>query len=156
MKIDLRQIMIPLDQYPSITEEGSLDKAINIMTEEFKKRDKSWHNYEALLTTDSSGEVTGILTLRSALKATRDFKYPSLRRRLINLLFNNPFPTNNLQIKTLIQPLKSRLVNISDEFDDVISLVLKHNFNIVLVSSNKRIVGVIRTLDLFWYIDDVI
>ncbi|HBW36853.1 CBS domain-containing protein [Desulfosporosinus sp. BICA1-9] len=156
MKIDLRQIMIPLDQYPSISEEGSLDNAINLLTEEFKKRDNIWHNYEALLTTSSSGEITGMLTLRSALTASREFKYPSLRHRLINLLFNKPVPTSNLQVKNFIHPLKSRLVNISDELDEVILLILKHNYNSVLVSNNQRIVGVIRTIDLFWYIDDVL
>ena len=156
MKINLRQIMIPLDQYPCISEDCSLDKAINLLTEEFNKRDNSWHNYEALLTTGSSGEITGMLTLRSALIATREFKYPSLRLRLSNLLFNEPFPTSNLQVKNFLHPLKSRLVKITDELDEVILLVLKHNFNSVLVSNNQRIVGVIRTIDLFWYIGDVL
>ena len=156
MKINLRQIMIPLDQYPSISENGSLDNAINILTAEFKKRDNKWHNYEAIFTTGSSGEITGILTLRSALIATRKFRYPSLRLRLLNLLFNEPLPTSNLEVKNFMHPLKSRLVNISDELDEVISLVLKHSFNSVLVSNNQKIVGVIRTIDLFWYIDDVL
>jgi len=156
MKINLRQVMVPLDYYPIISEDTSLDNAINVLTEEFKKRDNSWNNYEAVLISSSCGEITGMLTLHSALKATRDFNYPSLRNRISNLLFNQPFPTSNLQVKTFSQPLKNRLVNISDELDDVISVVLEHNFNTVLVSSNNRIVGAIRTIDLFWYIDDVL
>lgn len=156
MNISLEQLMVPLEQYPSISEEESLDHAINILIEEFKKRDNSWHNYEALLTKDSSGEITGMLTLRSALIATREFKHPSLKLRLMNILFNKPLPTSNLKVKDFLHPFKSQLVSISDKPDEVISFVLNHNFNSVLVSNNKKIVGVIRIIDLFWYIENVL
>lgn len=156
MKISLSQIMIPLEQYPSVSEDVSLSEGITILTKEFVNRDNSWHNYEALLTTGSSGEITGILTLRSALRAIRESRYPSLLLRAKHFLFNKPFPSRNFQVKNFIHPLKSRIVNISDELEEVISFVLNHNINIVLVSDHGRIVGVIRTIDLFWYIGDML
>jgi len=156
MRINLSQIMITFAHYPIISEDVSLDKAINILTKEFEKRDNSWHNYEALITTGSSGEITGMLTLRSALIAIRELRYPSLSLRFRKLLFNKPVPRSKLQVKSFIHPLKNRSVNISDELDEVISLVLRHNINSVLVSDNGRIVGVIRTIDLFWYIEDML
>lgn len=156
MKNDLNQIMIPIDQYPSISEDVSLDKAIAIMATEFKQRDNSWHNYEAVLTTDSSGEISGMLTLRSALIAIRELRYPSLRQKIKNILFSKPVPTNTLRVKNFTEPFKSRSVKISDQLDEVISLILNHNLNSVLVSNNGRIVGVIRTIDLFWYIGEML
>lgn len=156
MKISLSQIMIPLDQYPSISEDVSLDEGIHILTKEFEKRDNSWHNYEAVLTTGSSGEITGMLTLRSALIAIRELRYPSLLLRFRNFFLNKPVPKSNLPIKNFIHPLKSRLVNISDELEEVISFVLNNNINLVLVSDKGKIVGIIRTIDLFWYIGDML
>ncbi|SDG11721.1 CBS domain-containing protein [Desulfosporosinus hippei] len=156
MKTTLSQIMIPLDHYPMVSEEESLENTLNILTEEFKTRDHRWHNYEAVLTTNSKGEVTGMLTLRSALRVTRKIIFPSLFHRLMVLSKHEPTNWSTPKVKQFSNPLKSRLIDISVEVDDAISYVLKHNLNSLLVSNNQKIVGVIRTIDLFWYIEDVL
>ncbi|AET70160.1 CBS domain-containing protein [Desulfosporosinus orientis DSM 765] len=156
MKITLGQIMVPLDEYPIVSEEESLEKAIELLTEEFKQRDNRWHNFEAVLTTNSEGEITGMLTLRFALDAVRELKFPSLRHRLAELFAEEPVKRSPLQVKDILHPLKSRLIDISVELDEAIAFLLKHNLNSILVAKNQQIVGVVRTMDLFWYIGDVL
>lgn len=156
MKTTLSQIMIPLDHYPMVSEEESLENTLNILSEEFKLRDHRWHNYEAILTTNSHGEVTGMLTLRSALIITRKIKFPNLFHRLLDLSKSQTTNLSTLKVKQFINPSKNRLIDISAEVDEAISFVLKHNLNSLLVSNNQMIVGVIRTIDLFWYIEDVL
>lgn len=156
MKITLGQIMVPLDQYPIVSEEEPLEKAIELLTEEFKHRDNRWHNYEAILTANSKGEINGILTLSSALEAVREQKFPSLRHRLAELFAEETVKRSSLQVKDIIHPLKNRLIDISVGLDEAIAFLLKHNLNSILVAENQQIVGVVRTIDLFWYVGDVL
>lgn len=156
MKITLGQIMVPLDKYPLVSEEESLEKAIELLSEEFKQRDNRWHNYEALLTFNSEGRITGILTLSSALNALRELKFPGLRHRLAELLGDEPGRRHSLQVKDVIHPLKNRVIDITAELDEAVAFLAKHNLNSVLVAKNLEIVGVLRTIDLFWYIGDVL
>lgn len=155
MKNNLREIMIPFDQYPIISEDVLFEEAVNLLAEVFIARDSSWHNYGAVFTINSSAEVTGILTFRKALKVMEYLNYSNNRNNLLRAWITK-FKLGNLKVKNFTRPLKKCQVNIDTNLEEAITFALQRNLNSLVITRDHKVVGVIRLIDLFWYIENVL
>jgi len=155
MKITAGQLMIPIEQYPKVSQEVSLQQAIDILMGTFKTKDKSWQGYEVLFITDEPGNILGLITLRSALLAAKKLNCQKIFG-LFRRFSKKGFPHKNIEVGNFMESLKERRVDVKEAEEGIIKLFLTKNFNSVLVSEQGRIIGVIRIIDLLWSIENLI
>ncbi len=65
----VKDLMIPLESYPSVTEDATLLEAILAFEEALRQRDRSRQPFRAVLVVDGQGEIIGKIGQLSFLKA---------------------------------------------------------------------------------------
>lgn len=153
----VRDYMVPLDEYPVIHEDTTVAGAVAMMRDYFHQKDGTWYGFQSMLVVNRREELVGILTLRGLLKA---FK---IRAVLDHLLKGDPMglfflprfhASHEITVKDIMRPL--RLITVqagSDIFEAIITMV-KWNINSLPVMSGRELVGIVRTIDLFWVVGE--
>ncbi|SFG01725.1 CBS domain-containing protein [Desulfotomaculum arcticum] len=153
----VRDYMVPVKEYPVIYEDYTAAEAFSIMRESFHQKDGTWYGFQSLLVINDREELVGILTLRSLLKA---FKIQAMLDHLLKGdpmgLFFMPRFHNSLQIvtKDIMRPLS--LITVQEDcviFEAIVTMV-KWKINSLPVMSGKELVGIVRTIDLFWSVGE--
>lgn len=147
--------MVTPGQYPVIDSEESIYQAVEKIVNKFVEVDPSWKGYEALLVADKSGKIVGFLTLRCILKALRA-DGDGGRNKLWHSILNFRRGTAGFKVKDLMRSFKSNFVCPGDDLEKAVRIILEKNINSVPVMENDTIVGIIRSFDIFWLIEDLI
>ena len=153
----VRDFMVPLQEYPVIYESFTVAEAFNIMKESFHQKDGTWYGFQSLLVVNDGEELVGILTLKSLLKA---FKIQAMLEHFLNgdpmgLVFMPRFQ-NSYQIVTrnIMRPLNLITIEADSNIFEAIVTMVKWKINSLPVMSGTELVGIVRTIDLFWCVGE--
>lgn len=152
---NISQVMVPIEEFPVILEDEYIYKAAEVMVSTYSEKDSTWRGYESLHVVDRNKTSVGLLTLRSILKAVNNGKSPG-RARKKHYLSAIGAASPPVLVKDIMRNLNKDYVEINDRVDSVIRVIVQKNLNYVPVRSGKDLVGMIRAIDLFWFIGDIL
>lgn len=153
----VRDIMVPISEYPVICETAPVAGALRVISDFFHKKDGTWYGFQSVLVVNEKDKLVGIITLRSFLKA---FKIQSVLEHILTgdptaLFFLPRFhQSHEIQARDIMRPLNLITVQAdSNIFSAMVSMV-EGNVNSLPVLSGTELVGVVRTIDLFWAVGE--
>ncbi|SFG70299.1 CBS domain-containing protein [Desulfotomaculum arcticum] len=147
-------VMVPAGDYPVVHENESINRAADILVSSFRNKDGTWRGYESLLVKNDYNEIVGLFTLRSLLKALGLNDQDSINS--LTGLFLIKSKNVSLQVRNFMRSLDNRIINIADDLNQVVDVIINNQVNSVVVVDCDKIVGVIRAIDLLWFVDEMI
>ncbi|MBM7856153.1 CBS domain-containing protein [Desulfohalotomaculum tongense] len=160
-KLLVRDVMIPIDDYLTVCEEDSIHTAIRTLrTSIFHNDSGSSYGHQTLLVLNNEGDFTGILTLHDLLKAVElkdHYNDPWLKSASWSWFFiNRIHQAEGVKVKEIMRPIFLVTVNAHQTIQDAVKKMFSQDENFIPVLENDVPVGIIRTIDLFWVIDELL
>lgn len=156
-----RDVMVPISDYSTVSEEDSVRQAIYTLRTSIN-RDKSgaFHGHKALLVLNNQGSPSGIITLLDLLKAVglRDhYNDPWIKSASWSWYYINQIhQSEGIKVKEIMRPIFLVTVNTDQSIQDVARTMFLQEENLIPVLENNVPVGVIRTIDIFWMLGNLI
>ena len=180
-KITAEDLMVPLEEYATVSEEANLKDAVDALEKAQKELDRKRYKYlhRAVLVLDNNNEVVGKITQLDILRGLEP-NYKNIvdtTRRISSSGFSSRFlismmdmhslwahPIINICEKAADVKVKDFMVTLTEgEFIDKVAsleqamhiMVMGHHHSL-LVKGEGKIVGILRLTDLFSYVNDLI
>jgi CBS domain-containing protein len=159
----VKDLMIPLEDYPHIPYWFTLRQAMAIVREASIKFEGTFEP-RAVLVFDEKYQLMGMLTLRDIikgleprfLKETALIKVdPSLTILTKELFGPGMKEASQKAVSEVMSPIKAT-VNADDPIGKALFLMIKENVGMMPVMQEKKVAGMIRLSDLFKVISDVV
>ncbi len=159
-KLLVRDVMIPLNDYLTVYEDDSIYKAVRVFKISMHNDAGRCYGNHELLVIDNENNYTGILTLQDLLKAVElkeHYNDPWLRSASWSWFFIKRIrDAEGMKVKEFMRPIFSVTVSADDDIRNAVKTMFNSDENFVPVLENSVPVGVIRSVDLFWVIDDLL
>lgn len=177
----IQEVMIPLSDYATVSEEDNLAKAIKVL-KEARNDTKYEYKHRAVLVYNEDGHITGKLSICCILKALepkyRQFEHPDNNESLSlsRFGFNNDFLSSLLEnlslwdetleelvkkaskkkVKELMYtPSNGEYVNEDAPVAEAIHQFILGCHQSMLVVKEDKVVGVIRLVDIFTLVCEI-
>lgn len=151
------EIMMPIEDYNTISEEAAIYEAIRVLRESFHRDGRAWYGHRSVIALDSAGKPSGILTLRGILRAAglRELEHdPDLKAESWGWYYIQKLrEESRLCVRDVMQPLGLAAVRAGDDLTAVARLLLKHNVNSLPVRKKGQVIGIVRAMDIFMTMD---
>lgn len=147
-----REIMIPIEQFTTITEDATLHEGIQALRQSLHFEGRPWHGSRILVVLDQNGNLSGILTLRGILTAVGLYellKDPLFKSESWSWYFLQKLKEGSrMRVRDIMRPYKD------DDLLDVVRAFLKYSVNSLPVLDRGRLLGVVRIVDVFKVLSD--
>ncbi len=155
----VRDIMIAIDSYSTVRYDANLEEAVKVLHKSFYQDDNGiTYGHRSVLVIDKAGELTGILTIRSMLKAM-DKELPVLGSALGGLL-SELTPLHGMlariPVREAMIPVAKAAVKEDETTGHVIHELLKSEAGILPVLSAGKVVGILRAIDFLQSVGDIL
>ena len=166
----LREVMIPIEEYTTLTQESTVKEAIDKLRESFYAKVSTSRimetGHRSLLVVDDRGEIMGILAiidlLRAVMPAYLDAPKPSTADNIqySPLFWNNMFQREVLRlsgkkIKNVMSPAP-RTIDADANLMEAAYTMITHNKRRLTIIDSGKVIGIIREQDLFFEIDRIL
>ena len=174
----VKDIMVPLSEYATVSEEASLSEAVAALKKSQADFDQAKYRHRAILIYDKTNNIVGKVNFLSILRALEP-KYEEMLsdRGPLHMGFTRKFqramfesfklwqdPLSHLcskaaQIKVksfMVKPQESELIEPDAGLGEAIHLLVIGHHQSLLVAKDKRIVGIMRLTDAFQVVADSI
>lgn len=147
----VKDFMVSLSDYPSVSQDTTLEQAVNIMYRMSKEKGYRW-----LVVQDDNGNISGFLTLRNVMEAISNLA-PKASGWMGIFSYGSPGffywegvqSIKNTPVRKLIQPFVDVFVQETGSPATVAEIILKRRVTIVPVVNDKmKVVGIVRPVDL--------
>lgn len=160
--------MVPLDEYPTITDDASLLEAILAFEEAMRTRDRSRQPYRAILIQDKAGKIIGKIGQFAFLKALESkqnmlgdmgkLAVAGVSNEFINMMMENMQLFNDnifdlcrraahRNVKEVMHPI-SEQIDENAPLGEAIKNIITYQTLSILVTRNGKAVGLLRVSDL--------
>ena len=157
----VKELMVPMSEYPVVYNTDTLKDAIKVLKNYLGE--KKQHRAMIVLKREGTEEkLAGILTVRDILNAIKvktmckdddgDFTMSWSRFYHVGSLCNNGTPT----VADAIRPLVTEFIQSEQDVSDVIRILLIMKIDILPVFEVKKLVGIIRAIDILDYIGELL
>ncbi len=159
----VKDLMIPLEDYPHIPYWFTLRQAMAIVREAAIKFEGSFEP-RAVLVFDEKYQLMGILTLRDIIKglepkflqeSTLVKMDPSLTVMMGDLFGPKMKEESQKPVSEVMSPIKVT-INAQDPIAKALFLMIKENVGLMPVMQDNKVVGMIRLSDLFGEISKIV
>ncbi|MEW6275647.1 MAG: CBS domain-containing protein [Bacillota bacterium] len=151
------EIMVPLDDYNTISENATIYEAIRVLRESFHRDGRAWHGHRSVIAKNDAGEPTGILTLGSILRAAglRELYIddPYLKAVSWGWYYIKKLQEGGLRVRDIMQPIGLAVARANDTLTDIAKTMLRFNVNSLPVVKRGQVVGIVRSIDIFTAMD---
>jgi len=176
--ITVRELMVPLEAYATVSKEATLREAILALETAQMTIDPSRHKHRAILVLDDSGNVVSKITLKNILVALepnygkvegvevleRSGYSPDLIKDMLedNALWMEPLQficerAAGLKLSDFIQaPAENEYIDENATLGEATHQLIICPYLSLLVTSGDEVVGILRLSDLFSKICDII
>ncbi len=153
----VRDIMVPIEEYPVVYEDATIMEAAKTLRESFHQKDGTWYGFQSLMVLSRKEELVGIITLKSFLVALqmRDFLEHMLKGDPTGLFFT-PHLFGDFNVRKIMRPLNLITIQEDATVTEALVVIVKNNINSLPVLSGKKPVGMVRTIDLFWLVGELL
>lgn len=170
-EVNVEDLMIPLKQYSTISENAGLIDAINALEEAQKRVNRSMNQHRAMLVLNDLNNVVGKISQLDILKALQSdskdvnrlksiSKYGFSRQAIRTMIVEYDFwqslssrlnqKTTAMKVKNFMHsPTKGEFVDLKASLSEAIHQLLEGHHHSLLVVSNKKIIGILRLADIF-------
>ena len=168
---DLQDLMVPLSEYATVTEEATLFEAVAALEEAQQHFDRARYRHRAILVLDNANQVIGKLSQLDVLRALEPQYHEMLDRRHLWTygftaefmksmlkdyhLFDGPMQdicrkagAQNVK-KFMHWPAEEEIIAATASLDEAIHQMVLGQHQSLLVSRDERIVGILRLTDVF-------
>jgi CBS domain containing-hemolysin-like protein len=177
--IAVRDIMVPLENYATVSEDATLAEAVLALEQAQKDFDQNKYRHRAILVYGKRGKIVGKLSQPDILKALEP-KYEGVKdfrelddqfgidadhiRKLIDDLGLLKNPAQDIcrkaaecKVKSIMhEPSKGEYVEETATLNEAIVQLLMGHHQSLLVTRGKEIVGILRLTDVFAKVTDMI
>lgn len=152
----VKDLMIPISDYPSINHNATLEQAVNMMFRMSKAKGYRW-----ITVLNDKSNLVGFLTLRNVMESINNLA-PRAGGWLGVLNYSRPGlfywegiqAIKNTPVKKLIRPLIDVYVQETDHPSKAAEIILGRRVTIVPVVNDKGdLVGIIRLVDLLPFLN---
>lgn len=177
-KLEVRDLMIPLDEYACVLESDSLHEAVIALerAQETVSRTKSKHLHRAILVLDENRKVIGKISQMDVLKALEP-KYKEMGERISLAGFSPQFlrsmleknqlwtsPISDICSKAAWLKAKDFMYGITEgeyvkedaSLGEAIHMLIMGHHHSLLVRKEDNIVGILRLTDIFAEVTELI
>ena len=170
-KMIVKDLMVPLSDYPVVDENATIYEAVQALAEAQKRFDPSRYRHRAVLVADASGRIVGKLGQLDMLRALEP-KYNEMRSgaKVTRLGFSRKFLLSMLDRYELFsQPIEQMCLNVFEQkvtrymqrpgegeqieadasLDQAVHLLVVCQHPSLLVMEGERITGILRLTDVF-------
>jgi len=139
--------MVPIPEYSTVSENASVREAINVLKKSFYKDENGGIvGHRSILVTNKKGELVGIVTLRNILKAVlTKIDLPDHYLWIYSVSNSGA----NMPVKSIMRSAKLAFVDVEDSVYKAIDLLLTKKVNSLPVLEKGKLVGIVRTIDIF-------
>ncbi|MGQ9557746.1 MAG: CBS domain-containing protein [Desulfurispora sp.] len=148
-------IMVPVEDYITIYEDQSIWEAIKKMRQSFHEVSGALHGHRSMLVLDRAGNLTGIVTLKSLLRALglKDLVDDvHIRAESWGWYYTQG---GKMCIRDVMRPISLATVDVRDDIYRAAEILLRNNINSLPVLDGGRLAGIIRTMDIFMALDSM-
>lgn len=167
----VKDLMVPLAEYPTVFKEATLFEAVMALEKAQEAFDQSRYRHRAILIFDENNHIIGKISQLDALRALEprygeigDMKSlsragfsPQFLKSMLehNSLWEKPLDhvcqkAANLKVKTFMYtPVEGEYVEEDASLDQAIHQLVMGHHQSLLVTGEKKIVGVLRLTDVF-------
>lgn len=156
----VREIMVPVTAYPGVREDASVREVLDLLREGAAPEKGAWHGYQSVLVYDRRGTLVGLLTLRGLLKLVR-LRHLDRELRALGVSWGAYYwqrhrETRGLRVRDLMRPVRAVTVKADDTVLRAALVMLSRHFNSLPVVDDGRVVGMVRLLDVFWVLGELL
>ncbi|ACV63172.1 putative signal transduction protein with CBS domains [Desulfofarcimen acetoxidans DSM 771] len=159
-KVLAKEVMIPVSDYTIVKESGTVKDAINALKATFFLDEKGIaQGHRSLLVVNDHDELVGVMTVRSILQAlviaekdsgmSKDYLW-------VYLLGEIHKSAGDIPIKKVMRSKKVASVKVDDDLMIAVELMVRNGINSVPVLDDGKVVGVIRGIDVFNMIGELL
>lgn len=167
----VKDLMVPLEEYATVSEDATLYEAVLALEEAQKKFDQSKDKHRAILVLNKQGKVVGKLSQHDVIRGLEpryeqigDFRgssrmgfSPDFIRSLIKnyALWEKPLheicrKASEIKVKDIYYtPTKGEFVREDDTLNTAIHQLIVGHHQSLLVTRGKEVVGILRLSDVF-------
>ena len=176
--ITVRELMVPLEDYATVSETATLREAILALEKAQMTLDPSRHKHRAILVLDESGKVVSKITMKHILIALepnygkvegtgvleRSGYSPDLIRSMLenNALWTEPLQffsdrAAKLKVGDIIHaPSEDEYIDENATLGEAIHQMIVYPYLSLLVTSGDKVLGILRLSDVFTKVCDII
>lgn len=149
----VKDIMIPVEDYSSVSVNNTVKEAIAILKKSFCNLDTGeCHGHRSVLVFDNDNKLVGMMNFRALLLAIepRFLKYeggPSLFKE--GFFSERAKEEADKKVKDIMQPVQFITVNADDAILKAVHLMLKHKLGTLPVIHDGLVVGMVRINEVF-------
>ncbi|OAT80816.1 CBS domain-containing protein [Desulfotomaculum copahuensis] len=160
MSLLVKDVMVPVSDYSTVSGEATVREAISALRGSFHREGRAWHGHYSVLVLDREGRLAGLLTLRSLLRAV-GFKDLTddiwIKAESWGWYFMEKMQTGaGVRVRDIMRPLELATVNARQTLKQAAHLLLTHQVNSLPVLEDGKVTGILRTIDVFRAIDEII
>ncbi len=155
----VENIMVPVHDFPVVEEDDVVAEAVRVMRQFFHQRDGTWYGFQAALVLDRREHLVGVLTLRGLLRA---FQLQAIQDHLLKsdatgLFFLRKFNDNlEIVVRDIMRPINLITVSVGSSVFEALRKMVKYKINLLPVMDGSRLAGMVRTIDVFWVIGELL
>jgi CBS domain-containing protein len=155
----VRDIMIALGSYSMVNDDADLEEAVKVLHKSFYRDDNGiTYGHRSVLVIDRSGELAGILTIQNMLKAIdRELPGPGLPPGdLLSELTLRHGMLAGIPVRKAMSPVARTAVKDNETASQAIRKLLKSEVTILPVTSEGKVVGILRAIDFMQIVGDIL
>jgi len=155
----IENIMVSVDNLPVIRNDYPVARAVEVMRQFSHRQDGTWFGFQAALVTDLNGGLVGLLTLRGLLRA---FKLRAVQEHLLTsdaegFFLPAGFNDNlDILVRDIMRPIGLVTVGSKDSVFEAVRKMVGNKINLLPVVDNEQLVGMVRTIDVFWVVGELL
>jgi len=155
----VRDIMITIDSYSTVNDDADLEEVVKVLRKSFYRDDTGIIcGHTSVLVINKAGEMTGILTIQSLLKAI-DKELLGLGLPFGGLFSELVLPHGmlaHIPVREAMSPVVKVAVKDDETASRAIHKLLKSGVNILPVISEGKVVGILRAIDFLQIVGDIL
>lgn len=155
----VENIIVPVHEFPIVREQNVVAEAVQVMRQFFHQRDGTWFGFQAALVLNRKDRLVGLITLRGLLRA---FQLQAIQDHLLKndatgLFFLNKFNDNlEIVVRDIMRPINLITVQKGSSIFEAVWKMVKRKISLLPVMDGDQLVGMIRTIDVFWVIGELL
>jgi len=156
----VREIMISLRDYSTVQAEAPLGEAIKALQESLHQDGRVWYGFHSVLVLDREQRLVGLLTLRSLLKA---IELAALHRDALLrgaswgwYFAGRVHRQSGVRVRDIMRPLSLATIESEETVFQAAVKMVAHRVNSLPVLEKGRLVGIVRTIDIFQLIGELL
>lgn len=159
----VRELMVPLSNYPKIYDTDCLKDATRALRDYLAqgKEHRSLLVFSKSKKVSGEERLVGILTIRDILKTIKTNALRNQDRDTFIFSWEFLYKKESskelvTQVSNALRPLKDAFVQAEQDINEALDLMVERNLNMLAVFEGKKAVGIIRAVDLMSHIVDMV